>query len=408
MAPVMRPATTALTRAPRPPSARQGRSTARPHVAITLDGATDHQWTRGHDVADELQPAQSTRDAGHTVQQSAGGGFGGLMDARVARCRPVVICHRLLQSYMNHRFDPCTMRPARSAARRAAVTRQSDWKGRQRRQHHRGLPAVPQAASVQPPDVRQAQTRISSCQEAHDWQAATAADTRDAYEQYLAQHPDGPDGRRRRGSVSRIRRQRGSAGGRGRQRHRAAAKPARRRPALRRARRRLHRRARRRGERWPAAARPAAARTMCSSAPSAVGLAPRAQWKRLSARFSQGAQRADAAGMSRASRTRLLHGAAAGGSQLQRAGRSAVREAASHAQSCVQVRSGRAPKPGCRRSRGAAEVCRQRASTLSSSDRNCHTGHGAVVTLRHVTSIDLMDANSWYEDCYHSDRKVFP
>jgi len=36
----------------------------------------------------------------------------------------------------------------------------------------------------------QAQARIQQIADDHDWQAAAAADTRDAYEQFLAQHPD--------------------------------------------------------------------------------------------------------------------------------------------------------------------------------------------------------------------------
>jgi len=36
----------------------------------------------------------------------------------------------------------------------------------------------------------QARTRIQQLQEVRDWQAAGAADTRDAYEQFLASHPD--------------------------------------------------------------------------------------------------------------------------------------------------------------------------------------------------------------------------
>src|SRR5665213_2590426 len=36
----------------------------------------------------------------------------------------------------------------------------------------------------------QARTRIQQLQEDRDWQAATAADTRDAYEQFLTQHAD--------------------------------------------------------------------------------------------------------------------------------------------------------------------------------------------------------------------------
>ncbi|MGA2563035.1 MAG: SPOR domain-containing protein [Steroidobacteraceae bacterium] len=39
-------------------------------------------------------------------------------------------------------------------------------------------------------NAAQAHTRIQQLQEVRDWQAAGAADTRDAYEQFLAQHPD--------------------------------------------------------------------------------------------------------------------------------------------------------------------------------------------------------------------------
>jgi SPOR domain len=39
-------------------------------------------------------------------------------------------------------------------------------------------------------NAAQAHTRIDQLQEQRDWQAATAADTRDAYEQFLAQHAD--------------------------------------------------------------------------------------------------------------------------------------------------------------------------------------------------------------------------
>jgi cell division septation protein DedD len=39
-------------------------------------------------------------------------------------------------------------------------------------------------------NAAQARTRIQQLQEDRDWQAAGAADTRDAYEQFLAQHPD--------------------------------------------------------------------------------------------------------------------------------------------------------------------------------------------------------------------------
>ena len=39
-------------------------------------------------------------------------------------------------------------------------------------------------------NAAQARTRIQQLQEVRDWQAAGAADTRDAYEQFLAQHPD--------------------------------------------------------------------------------------------------------------------------------------------------------------------------------------------------------------------------
>lgn len=41
--------------------------------------------------------------------------------------------------------------------------------------------------------VADARARMALLQEAHDWQAATAADTREAYEHYLAQHTDGPN-----------------------------------------------------------------------------------------------------------------------------------------------------------------------------------------------------------------------
>ena len=40
-------------------------------------------------------------------------------------------------------------------------------------------------------NAAQARARMAQLQEEHDWQGATAADTRDAYEQFLAQHPDG-------------------------------------------------------------------------------------------------------------------------------------------------------------------------------------------------------------------------
>jgi hypothetical protein len=36
----------------------------------------------------------------------------------------------------------------------------------------------------------QARTRIQQIQEDHDWQSATSGDTREAYEQFVAQHPD--------------------------------------------------------------------------------------------------------------------------------------------------------------------------------------------------------------------------
>ena len=36
----------------------------------------------------------------------------------------------------------------------------------------------------------QARTRLQQIQEDHDWQGATSADTREAYEQFTAQHPD--------------------------------------------------------------------------------------------------------------------------------------------------------------------------------------------------------------------------
>ncbi len=39
-------------------------------------------------------------------------------------------------------------------------------------------------------NAAQAQTRIQQIQEDHDWQAATSADSREAYEQFTAQHPD--------------------------------------------------------------------------------------------------------------------------------------------------------------------------------------------------------------------------
>jgi cell division septation protein DedD len=39
-------------------------------------------------------------------------------------------------------------------------------------------------------NAAQARTRIQQLQEVRDWQAAGAADTRDAYEQFLTQHPD--------------------------------------------------------------------------------------------------------------------------------------------------------------------------------------------------------------------------
>jgi hypothetical protein len=40
------------------------------------------------------------------------------------------------------------------------------------------------------PNAAQAQARIQQIAEDHDWQAAAAADTRDAYEQFVAQHAD--------------------------------------------------------------------------------------------------------------------------------------------------------------------------------------------------------------------------
>ena len=40
------------------------------------------------------------------------------------------------------------------------------------------------------PNAAQARTRVQQLQEDHDWQAATSADTREAYEQFVAQHPD--------------------------------------------------------------------------------------------------------------------------------------------------------------------------------------------------------------------------
>lgn len=43
------------------------------------------------------------------------------------------------------------------------------------------------------PHVGDAQARLALLQESHDWQVATAADTREAYEQYIAQHADGPN-----------------------------------------------------------------------------------------------------------------------------------------------------------------------------------------------------------------------
>jgi hypothetical protein len=39
-------------------------------------------------------------------------------------------------------------------------------------------------------NAAQAQTRIQQLREEHDWQVATAADTREGYEQFLAQHAD--------------------------------------------------------------------------------------------------------------------------------------------------------------------------------------------------------------------------
>jgi hypothetical protein len=39
-------------------------------------------------------------------------------------------------------------------------------------------------------NAQQARARIQQIQEAHDWQAATSADSREAYEQFVAQHPD--------------------------------------------------------------------------------------------------------------------------------------------------------------------------------------------------------------------------
>jgi len=39
-------------------------------------------------------------------------------------------------------------------------------------------------------NAAQAQARIQQIAEDHDWQAAAAADTRDAYQQFIAQHPD--------------------------------------------------------------------------------------------------------------------------------------------------------------------------------------------------------------------------
>lgn len=39
-------------------------------------------------------------------------------------------------------------------------------------------------------NAAQAQARIQQIADDHDWQAAAAADTRDAYEQFVAQHPD--------------------------------------------------------------------------------------------------------------------------------------------------------------------------------------------------------------------------
>jgi len=39
-------------------------------------------------------------------------------------------------------------------------------------------------------NAAQARTRLQQLQEVHDWQVASAADTRDAYEQYVTQHPD--------------------------------------------------------------------------------------------------------------------------------------------------------------------------------------------------------------------------
>jgi hypothetical protein len=40
------------------------------------------------------------------------------------------------------------------------------------------------------PNAAQAQARIQQIADDHDWQTAAAADTRDAYEQFVAQHPD--------------------------------------------------------------------------------------------------------------------------------------------------------------------------------------------------------------------------
>jgi hypothetical protein len=42
-------------------------------------------------------------------------------------------------------------------------------------------------------NVPVAQQRIAQQQEAHDWQTATTADTRESYQQYLTQHADGPN-----------------------------------------------------------------------------------------------------------------------------------------------------------------------------------------------------------------------
>jgi SPOR domain len=39
-------------------------------------------------------------------------------------------------------------------------------------------------------NAAQARTRLQQLQEVHDWQVASAADTRDAYEQFVTQHPD--------------------------------------------------------------------------------------------------------------------------------------------------------------------------------------------------------------------------